>query len=271
MGVILFFNFVLFNWKGGYMKKVLLLAIFMLCTCSTRVLAFENNNFNITEEEYLNLANLGFTDNEIRNMDLEEFELNKNLIGKVVSETVTYDCVNKLNLSSSLYGATQLTEYKKMTTTIVSLGNNYRYKVTLEWQKIPSTRSYDIIAIGFDKNVKFSSSLTFKQNYCYSQNNCNSLSKYNLYSSSSGIGASFKLPSDKIISLSSYLYFDVQKNTNSTITTLNAYGDYSHATKVITENNAKRYTINRAIILNNAVLNYYDSIATAQAVWNGNW
>lgn len=46
------------------------------------------------------------------------------------------------------------TSSKKMITTIISINNCYRYKVSLEWTKIPSTRSYDIIGLGIDNTVK---------------------------------------------------------------------------------------------------------------------
>lgn len=44
-----------------------------------------------------------------------------------------------------------------MTTSILSNGNRYRYKVVLEWENMPSTRSYDVIGIGFLASVKVAS------------------------------------------------------------------------------------------------------------------
>lgn len=68
------------------------------------------------------------------------------------------------------------------------------------------------------------------------------------------------------------MYFNVDKKSSMTITELNAYGDYSHATKTISESNAKNYSITRAgIVLQDSIASYYDAISYAQAVWTGSW
>ena len=165
------------------------------------------------------------------------------------------------------------TNYKKMTTSISKNGTTYRYKVVLEWKTMPSTRSYDIIGIGFPSSVKPESSVSFLQNYCYTNGNCNTETVYTPYTGTYGVGASFSLPVGSLSSLKETLYVDMEKtNSSSTIIKQYAYGDYSHATKTISYPNAKKYTVESGgIILNSTITNYYDSINTANATWTGNW
>lgn len=165
------------------------------------------------------------------------------------------------------------TTAKKITTRIISSNNGkYRYKVDVEWKKMPSIRSYDIIGIGIDTNVIISTGVYFQKNYCLTSGACNSSTVAALKSTRTGGAASFSLPKDSLKSLNAYLYFDISKNTSSAITQLNAYGDYAHATKQISENNAQNYSITRSgIILNDSIKDYYDSISYAKAIWTGNW
>ena len=271
-------------------KKVIVFIVCLISFTNTQVLALSyndniinNNDITITKIQYNNLLNLGFTDTEIMNMSTKEFDENKNLEGKIVTQSILYfDEQNNIlnnrylpNDNISLFGLQTgyiETTGKKMTTTIVSVNNKYRYKVTLEWKNIPSTRSYDIIGIGTDTNVKIDSGIYFQQNFCYSSNNCSSSIVSTIKSTSTGATSTFQLPSSTIVSLNSYLYFDVSKNTTSTITQLNAYGDYSHATSNISKSNANNHSINRGgISLDSSISNYYDNMTTAKATWTGSW
>lgn len=240
-----------------------------------------HNGIKILKEEYQNLLNLGFNESEIFNMTTKEYLENRNLKGEIVSENIIYfdDKNNVMSMDNdqmiSPFGMQPgyiESPGKKMTTTIVSVNGKYRYKVSLEWKKIPSTRSYDIIGIGLDGNVKIDSGLVFQQNFCYSSNNCSSSTVHTGKSTSTGATATFQIPTQSIISLSSYLYFDVNKNTNSTITKLNAYGDYAHATKTISKSNANKHSINSSgIVLESSISNYYDTMDKSTATWTGSW
>ena len=166
------------------------------------------------------------------------------------------------------------TTYKSMTSSILTNGSYYRYKNVLNWKTMPSTRSYDIIGIGFLQSVKVHSNTTnFEQYYCYTGGSC-----YYSYSNTpqifvSGAGTSFKLPSGNLNTLRQTFYFDVEKNTNSTIYSQYAYGDYSHATSTISQSNAMNYSViqSGAIYLDPSISNYYDSISTATSSWTGSW
>ena len=262
------------------------------------VSAYENYyEVSMSEDEYNNLLELGFTEEEIYYMDESEFNNNKVIVGNLeaVSERyfvniVRYDATGKIISNNDMEvteedynndGIMLLsadgyieTTYKQMRTTIAAASSKYRYKITLTWKKMPAVRSYDIIGIGFDSIVFLDSSLVFNQTSCISTTCTNStaINGSNI-SSLSGVGVSFKLPtSTSITTLRSYFYFDVSKNTSSTITEMYAYGDYSHATSSITSGLAQNFYVNQAgIMLSSSISSYYDAISTADAVWNGSW
>lgn len=263
-------------------KKVsyVLFAVLMFLFYNNSVFALDsiyiinNNGIEITETEYNNLLNLGFTETEIQFMTIDEYLVNKDLIGQIVAqETVNvYD--------SLLYGPFAYqpgyvaTPTRAVTTTIVSVSGRYRYKVSVEWLQIPSNRSHDIIGIGIDTNVSIYGGLTyFQQNFCYSTNNCNSSGTYAQKVTSTGASATYQLPSASVVSMDTYFYFSVEKNTTATITQLNAYGDFAHAMYTVSSTDAyNNHSVNRGgLSLNSNISSYYDSIDTAKAVWTGSW
>lgn len=252
----------------------------------------------MNETEYSNLLGLGFTEEEIYHMELDEFNANKNIESaleasttKYYVETVRYDSTGRvvhsntsevteeeynddmiLNMRST---ATTQTTYKKMVTTIAQAGTKYRYKVTLTWRQLPKVRSYDIIGIGIEPTlVAITSTIVFNQTYCIS-NSCTNSNSYNSVSYDfTGAGVSFKLASTSgITGLRSYFYFDVSKeNPDQTLTVQYADGDYSHATSTVTSTQATGYYVNQiGIVLNNDISGYYDSISSAEAAWSGTW
>ncbi|WP_146547656.1 hypothetical protein [Rummeliibacillus suwonensis] len=144
---------------------------------------------NLSEKEIERLGNLGFTKDEIENMSKEEYEMNKNLDGEVVSESVKYVKViedttsnrNSLNytnknpnfqvieLSEDQYNKEvaetsfntfssddKSTSYKKMVTTITKLSSvSFRVKNSVTWSKIPLTRNIDVSGIGINSSYWF--------------------------------------------------------------------------------------------------------------------
>lgn len=235
-----------------------------------------NNGLIIYDNEYKNLENLGFTELEILNMDVEELEQNKNLKGTVVAQNTTNLKNDNTILSNQLFGlqpGNTITAEKKLTTTIISINGNYRYKVTVEWNQIPVNRNYDIIGIGIDSNVKVSNTPYFKQTFCTSSTNCSSSTNYLKSVMTNGSSATYLLPSSKsITSMNAYFYFNVSKNTNATITKLNAYGDYAHSTSSVSEANALNHSIGRSGITHlSATSKYFDTFGLSKAIWTGSW
>lgn len=148
-----------------------------------------NNGIIISNLEYNNLINSGYSSNEISNMTQSEFNENKDLIGQVVAQTTKYYRVetfvsnnqyftlankdksytsisyeiseSEFNnakstpFESSVINASAVVEttYKKMTTSIVKYNSNYRYKNVVLWKKLPAYRVNDIIGVGFEDKV----------------------------------------------------------------------------------------------------------------------
>ena len=195
-----------------------------------------------------------------------------------VSETteVTEEEYNNASTQSVARGsttATTETTYKKMTTTIALNGNYYRYKVVLNWKNMPSTRSYDIIGIGFPSSVTAAVTPKFTQSYCVSGGSCYTTGTYTPYTGTYGVGASFKVPSGTLTSMSQTFYIDVEKtNPNSTITLQRAYGDYAHAQYSVSYSDALLYYVDTGgINVDNSIDPYYDAINDAMSEWTGTW
>jgi len=247
-------------------------------------------DISMTSEQYNNLLELGFSENEIYYMDEETFETNKDISAELVAKNNKYYKTVYTDLNGNSYSVevnkdeynnqstmdprgTINTEYKNVISTMSKLTNTFRYKVTVGWNRMPSTRSYDIIGIGFDDDVYISSSVYFTYTYCVSSGDCTtSTLYYDRKKLSTGGSVVYKVPSQTINSLSAVLYYDVAKNTTSTINNLYMCGDYSHATSTVTSEQYTNYTINRyGLILYDNVPNYYDAIPCADSTWGGSW
>lgn len=165
------------------------------------------------------------------------------------------------------------TTYKKLTVTITQVTGAYKYKAKLHWKKIPKTRSYDIMSIGFYASVTPTIDPEFKQEYCNVDGNCYESTTHYLKTSSTGLGAMFHLPSGNLSSLDqTFQVVVMKKNPNVTIIRQRATADYAHATKTISYNNAKKFDVDiGGISLDSTILTYYDGISIAEATWNGTW
>lgn len=243
---------------------------------------------SMTNEQYNNLLNLGFSEDEIYYMDEETFSNNKDVSATLVAKNEKYykSIYTDLNGESHSVEITKeeyenqgpmnargtvSTEYKTMVTVISQLTNTFRYKVSVSWKQMPSTKSYDIIGIGFDDDVYISSSVYFNYYHCNSSGDCvTDTLYYNKKKLSTGGSAVYKIPST-VRSLSANLYYDVSKNTSSTITRLDMYGDYAHATSTVTSSQYTDYTINRNGISLGSGVSYYDAIPAAVSSWGGTW
>ena len=264
---------------------------FALCITNVSALGIINyNGIEITSDEYNTLLNLGFTANQIYYMDLETYNLNKDLDATLISQTQRYykteysaygigtttEITPEEYYSSgtpSLIAGTVQTTYKTVVSSIAQNGNKYRYNVAMGWKSMPSTRSYDIIGIGFFDDVYISSSVYFSYTWANaSYQYTTSTQYYNKKSTSSGGAAVYKLPSGTIKMLAANLYYDVSKDTTNTITSLSICGDYAHATTDVNVSNVWDYSISINGIVLGATLNgSYDSIPCAMEYANVSW
>ena len=183
-----------------------------------------------------------------------------------------YDAVDFENTRSN--PTTYETVYKSMTSSISANGSYYRYKNVLNWKSMPSTRSYDIIGIGFLQSVKVHNDTTyFDEYYCYTVGGCYHITVNHPQIFISGAGTSFVLPSGDLNQLRQTFYFDVEKASSNTVYTQKAYADYSHATTNVTLTDSKKYSVIQSggIYLNTSISSYYDAMSTAIATWTGTW
>lgn len=209
-----------------------------------------------------------------QNTKYYKMEINKN-DNKIISSTVeiSKEEYDSSNVSSNTRASVE-TIYKKLTSTITANGNYYRYTANLHWKNIPSTRSYDILGIGFYSSVKVkNNNVYFSQNYCVTGGSCYTTYTHNPQVFTSGAGTTYLLPSGNLSSLDEIMYFDVDKNTNLTIINQMAAADHSHAIQSISLTNAKKYTVSGSagISLNSSISSYYDAISPAIQYWSGSW
>lgn len=279
------------NLKKSKLYLCLFMSLFIFGMYAEKVSAKIYTNYNgieMTNQEYNNLLNQGFSENEIYYMNEDTFELNKDITATLVAKTNKYYKTVYTNLNGDTYSqeitkeeydnqslmdprGTVSTEYKNMISTMSRLTNTFRYKVTVGWNRIPSTKSYDIIGVGFDDDVSIASSVYFTYTYTNSDgNSTTSTLHYGKKSTPTGASAVYKIPTN-IYGLSAVLYYDVSKNTSSTITSLSMCGDYSHATSNVSSSNYSNHGITYAGITLGANIAYYDAIPCAISSWGGSW
>ena len=190
-----------------------------------------------------------------------------------ITEEITKNEYDNFDVSMIKGDATVETTYKKLTSQIYQNGNKYRYKAVLTWKNMPSTRSYDIMAIGHHASVQRDNGPYFSLYFCKSDGTCTTTTSHYPQTFSAGSGVSFKLPNGSLTTLISTLYFDVVKtNANSTIYSQIAAADYAHATSSVTSSQSMNYTVGtNGISLGSGITSKYDSMNAAIATWNGTW
>lgn len=322
-------------------KKIILFLMVFAALISIRKVNAKNiitdKGFEITNEEVNRLKNIGFSEEQIYAMEESVFNENKNLTGrvlerksrfykttivynnnniqtnslnnnfKVINEEISEEEYNSLSVednSNSLnnyYPGTTSTTFKKLTSSIIQVGDIYRLKADLEWKNMPKQRSSDILTLAHnDLTSPIPSSNYFQQIWIY-DNPCQNSSQRGTSSDGSWkitkdfYGKVFTLPSDKtcstqpsdpliaptikamkITSLSSYMYYNINKIT-SPIHVIDAYADYAHATKKVDLNTAFNFgfdgnNLNAGISFSPSIETSYDEMNTAHTSWDGlNW
>lgn len=280
----------LLSGKGGVLLFSLLLFI-------SNVSASNYINYygiSMTDVEYNNLINLGFLEDEIYYMTEDTFEANKDIESTLVARDYKYYKTVYTGLDGESYSteitkseyenqtmidtyATVTTSYKTMVTNISqNASGSFRYKVSVAWNKIPSTRSYDIIGIGFlDARIEITSLINFSYTYCWSDASCTTSGLYyDIKNTSTGAAKVYKLPEGDIRSLCAVLYYDVNKTdayASTTIKGLTMFGDYAHAKSNISSGYGNYLINNNGIQLYSSISNYYDEIPAAESNWTGTW
>ena len=298
------------------MRKILytFLIVGALLFYATKVNALENpyytnnNGLEMTEQQYHNLLELGFTAKQIERMDYTTFQDNKDLEATLESETINYyrttttmrngfeyyttqliseeqykeelqlqlEHPTGLDRSGNYYNGVSANSYKYIITRISSVGDDYkRYKVDADWDIMPNKRSFDVMGIGLENDkVAMSTSIIFRQDWTYTGGSTGYDASCYPKETSYGALVAFQLPSGSLTSLQSYAYYNVMKKPNvGLITSLYATGDYAHATA--TSDSGVRYYMDIydsvGIEIDSPYATYYDEIVPAIATFLGEW
>lgn len=293
----------------NFVIATLILMSATVVNASNEVYYTNNQNIEMTEQEYNNLLGLGFTERQISNMDQNEFLANKDIEGTVLSTgtkyykytTVMRNGIESKNVTEvtkeealkeqekqshniptrgpvgSYYDGVSATYVLEIKTKIIGVNNTYmRYKVDSEWLVMPSYRYHDIIGIGIEPTkVEIASIIVFKESW----RTASDVYGYDLScypkTELTGGSAIMQLPSGSMQSISSYLYFNVRKKDNvGTITELNMCGDYAHATASVNPNDVFNHY--HMYLISGINIDYpydldYDDIMPACASFVGTW
>lgn len=228
---------------------------------------------------YVNAESNEFKDEEIITSEIKYHKTvtnlsktgNVSLLTTPNSTTVEISEHEYNSICIASYSTFSETTYKKLKTDIIKTGDQYKYQATLTWKNAPKVRSYDILGIGFLPSVTIDGDINFSQKYCKS-GKCTTSKTFIGNISTTGCSAVFKLPSNEYVDIEQKISFLVKKNTSYNIISQVAAGDYAHATKSQTKENAKNHTINEnGLTLKSSIIGNYDDISPAKATWSGTW
>jgi len=280
---------------------------------SSEVYYTNNENIEMTEQEYNNLLGLGFTEKQIERMDYDEFMFNKDIEAEVVS-TVTQHIQTTTTIKNGIKTSTsivlddeQFAEMMEMgemqslnptyspnvsgyfydgisynttktLTSYIAIFNDTdyaRYKMDMQWNTMPSTRSFDIIGIAIEPaKVHISSILKFRQDWETTGTTFgHSISGYPKTDNYSGSFV-YELPTGSMSAMESYIYFNVAKNSGvGTITSLVASGDYAHAYHTVSYQVKDNYDFYNSFGLDiyDPYAVHYDEMSMAHASFQGTW
>lgn len=172
------------------------------------------------------------------------YEDGKPVVDEYITEEEMLEDVNVVNKPLNSYGLSyklednMTTDMKKIKMKIASNGATVKkVELTCEWIKTPKVKSYDIIAIRVNQNVKFSA-----DENCYGKQYAdNEVITYkggssNIKSSNTGLGISMNLV-DNASKHKLELYANVAANNQSMI----IFGTYQHAISDVTLSKSQKY------------------------------
>ncbi len=230
------------------MKKfyvLALLSILFIGKVNAEEIYYTNSNgVNLTKHEY-NVLSEFYWDGYQQNMSNEELEFlkSKGLFENEIKTVVVKD--NPI----TLYGfAEHTTSYKSLKMSS-SCSSDCVVGVSLDWLKLPQVRSYDILGFYFENTSPNDNS------YLVVSSNQGGKVYTADKSSSTGMGTSFKIPSN----------VDYIKVTQTL--TVNKGGtvraSYQHAKKAISEANSRKYTFSKTGVggvfnFGSGIQSYYD-------------
>jgi len=259
----------------------MMVAIFGMGT--NKVLASGNyvnyNGIEMTDTEYTNLVNLGFSEKQIYYMDERTYLDNKDFEAVLLDKNTKY-----YKTVVPYYGASYTVEvtpmeyfnhnngdgmldfsytyyYQIESTISYKNATKYRYKIEVDWLNIPPNHSFDVIGIGFNDDVYINSPIYFRYIWMNSDGSTSqSTLHFDQKSTIYGGSIVYELPTT-FVGLNATMFFDVSKDTNDTITSLGFCGDYAHSQVAVTIPQASNFVISYGGIgFNSSVIGYFDAI-----------
>ncbi len=294
------------------MKKIRFMLLVTITICG---LAFLNvnakniyyvnkNGIEMTQEQYGYLCQF-YDKNTISIMDLEKFNKEmaynytlKNEEVKYIETEISYlngtpievkeniiteEEYNSVNEEISLYydcntaKACHETTYKKLYMQEYSSKNNVRMTLVNEWKKIPTVKSYDVIAMRFE-NFRLDAGEAYQY---YNVGNTSKTISYDIKNGKNtirkyleGVGVSMNIPDDVTSKLSQKLIIDGVRYDLSK-KTVSFYGTYQHANRSITLAQSQNYSFSSSglggVLKYNAGSSYFDAMKgiNLTIIWAG--
>lgn len=293
-----------------YLYNLVFAALILLSAtavkASNEVYYINRENIEMTENEYNNLLELGFTEEQIEFMDNNTFQDNKDIEATLIStnkryykittimrngihyrfsEEITKDeaeeeqkqTQNPTRVSGNYYDGLIGTSIIEVADYISNVSNTYmRYKADTTWLIPPTERYHDILAIGFESaKVKFGSTIVFREDWKTSNGTFSHTDICSPVYETNGGSAVFELPTGSMAYIKAYIYFNVRKQTGvGTITSLTIGSEYAHATSNIsTSNILGHYSVNyiNGVALDGTLAPYFVESGVATATFVGSW
>lgn len=279
--------------KGGLIAT---LSLFMFATSINAEEPFyrNENSVEMNETQYNKLSRL-FSEKKMSILTEEEFEEYKDaniLDVETIYEKQTYDdkgeLVDSKEITEEEYNAVRSdvqanestseptrssdsasyeTSYKRLSASIVEFSSGFSFNSTLDWKRVPATRSYDVFAY-LTQNL---SKTNFTGSQTYFTSAGSSTISYNTSSAgyksfSNGAGVSMNLKdgtniTDYILGISSHM----NKKTTNAIGRV--YVSYQHAKVNLTRAQSKSYSLSLSGLGNvvyysdSAIMNSYDGMS----------
>ncbi|MEK5037523.1 hypothetical protein [Sporosarcina sp. FSL K6-3457] len=274
-----------------------------------------SSGIEITQTEYENLEYLGFTELAIDQMSQEIFDENKDLTVESKSDVTKYYEIQEITPTKAFsvlttdqnpnYKTTELTEeeyfkrveaetnsisifnngddttstsYRRLNTNILKLNSTtYRIHSKFVWDKLPVTRSYDVLSTTIDSLfTPIQGTNHGQQLYAYTHpvqggfygsNVTYNSSNSNWNKQGAGYGLKMNLIDNtstlRLTQLEGYAYYNIQRSSSVVPNYINAFGNYSHAKNTVS--NSISYSLSYggpAIGWSNVSSTEFDAITT---------
>ena len=296
-----------------YLYSIVLATLILISTtvvkASNEVYYTNLKNVEMTESEYNNLINLGFSELQINMMSEQEFLSIKDYQGVILDSQEKYikdyaitrngitthhkeeiteeEALAEKELQSqkpqlrgpsgNYYDGLTVTGIYKVKAKIIGVSDDYMIlKTDVEWTTMPSYKYNDIIAAGFESAYVYrASGIVFKELWRETNGTYGEMTTHTPKGDANGGSAIFALPSGSLTQLEATVYFMIGKNVGiTTLSEVHSCGDYAHATSNISASNLSSHyyvTVLGGITIDSTYANDFLQGLPADASFVGTW